>query len=589
MAGRIPQQFIDELMARVDIVEVIDSRIPLKKSGRDFAACCPFHSEKTPSFTVSPEKQFYHCFGCGAHGTAIGFLMEYEHLDFVEAVSELAKLAGLTVPREGPPVPQQASAGHEGLYAILAEADGYFRRQLREHPAASKAVDYLKKRGLSGTIAAEFGIGFAPPGWDNLARALDPNGTRRAPLLQAGLLIKKENGEHYDRFRERVMFPIRDRRGRVVGFGGRVLDNSTPKYLNSPETPAFHKGSELYGLYEARNVLRQIDRLLVVEGYMDVVALAQHGIRYVVATLGTATSNEHLERIFRITSEVVFCFDGDRAGREAAWRALETALPLLDHGRQARFLFLPEGEDPDSLVRKEGSAAFEARIAQAMPLSNFLFQALMQKTDVRSVDGRARLVELARPLLSNLPDGVYKQMMVDRLAEFAQIDSASLSRLIPGGIRMRPEHAPRAAPVAKTKDHPPSPVRIAVTLLLQQPSLAPRAGDPKRLKLVELPGISLLVQLLMALQEHPQLTTGALLERWRDNPEGTHLMKLAQWHYPVPKDGIEKEFDDTIKSLETLGREQRWNQLQAKLQTEGLNQEEKMEWQQLLSARHKPN
>lgn len=589
MTGRIPQQFIDELMARVDIVEVIDSRVPLKKSGRDFAACCPFHSEKTPSFTVSPEKQFYHCFGCGAHGTAIGFLMEYEHLDFVETVSELAKLVGLTVPREGPSVPQQDSAGHEILYAILAEADGYFRRQLREHPAASKAVDYLKKRGLSGAIAAEFGIGFAPPGWDNLVHTLDAAGTRRIPLLQAGLLIKKENGEHYDRFRERVMFPIRDRRGRVVGFGGRVLDNSTPKYLNSPETPVFHKGSELYGLYEARNVLRQIDRLLVVEGYMDVVALAQHGIRYAVATLGTATSNEHLERIFRISPEVVFCFDGDRAGREAAWRALETALPLLQPGRQARFLFLPEGEDPDSLVRKEGSAAFEARIAQAMPLSNFLFQALLQKTDMRSVDGRARLVELARPLLSKLPDGVYKQMMVDRLAEFAHIDSASLSTLIPGGTRMRSERAPRAVPAARAKDHPPSPVRIAVALLLQQPSLAPRAGDPKRLELLELPGVSLLVQLLAALQEHPQLTAGGLLERWRDTAEGTLLMKLAQWHYPVPKDGIEKEFDDTIKSLETFSSEQRWNQLQAKLQTEGLAQEEKMEWQHLLSARHKPN
>ncbi len=589
MAGRIPQQFIDELMARVDIVEVIDSRVPLKKSGREYAACCPFHSEKTPSFTVSPEKQFYHCFGCGAHGTAIGFLMDYEHLDFVEAITELARQVGLTVPREGGGPPAR-TGDHEALYSVLAEADSFFRRQLREHPAAGQATGYLKQRGLSGAIAAEFGIGFAPPSWDNLARTLgagDP--ARRNLLLQAGLVIKKEDDGCYDRFRERIMFPIRDRRGRVIAFGGRILADGTPKYLNSPETPVFHKGRELYGLYEARQALRQIDRLLVVEGYMDVVALAQHGIRYAVATLGTATTSDHLERIFRVVPEVVFCFDGDRAGREAATRALETALPHMDHGRQARFLFLPEGEDPDSLVRKEGAAAFEARIAEATPLSNFLFQSLMQKVDVRSVDGRARLVELSRPLLSKLPVGVFKQMLVQRLAEIVQIEPADLSRLLPGSTPAQPARSRRGPPTGKGKDHPPSPVRIAIALLLQKPALASRAGDPERLKAIDLPGVPLFARLLALLQEYPHLSTGALLERWRDTPEGSHLLKLAQWHYPVPQDGIEKEFDDTIRRLEALAAEQRWNHLQMKLQTEGLSQEEKLEWQRLLAAQHGPN
>ncbi len=359
MAGLIPQSFIDDLMNRIDIVEVIDGRVPLKKTGREYTACCPFHNEKTPSFTVSPTKQFYHCFGCGAHGTAIGFLMEYEHLSFPESVEELARLAGVPMEYEGPsPNEPVRRKKDESLYDLLAKVDQYYRQQLRQHPQSRRAVDYLKQRGVSGEIAAEFGLGFAPPGWDNLERQLGQSAEVREKLVSTGMLIKKDSGGSYDRFRDRIMFPIRDRRGRTIAFGGRILpdnqekgDKPPAKYLNSPETPLFHKGQELYGLYEARQALRDITRLMVVEGYMDVVALAQYGIRYAVATLGTATTEEHLHKLFRLTPEIVFCFDGDRAGREAAWRALNNALPVMREGRQIRFMFLPDGEDPDSYVR----------------------------------------------------------------------------------------------------------------------------------------------------------------------------------------------------------------------------------------------
>ena len=372
---RIPQQFIEELLGRADIVELIDKRVPLKKQGREFAACCPFHNEKSPSFFVSPVKQFYHCFGCGAHGTALSFLIEYEHMEFPEAVRELASLVGMEMP--------QLERGEDKtsvlapLYEVLDRAARYYREQLKRAP---QAIDYLKNRGLTGEIAAEFGLGYVPAGWDNLLKVVGTDSGSQQALLGAGMLIEKE-GEHrfHDRFRERVMFPIRDSRGRIIGFGGRILDKGEPKYLNSPETALFHKGRELYGLYEARQALRDIPRLLVVEGYMDVVALAQYGLRYAVATLGTSTTEEHLKKLFRVAPEVVFCFDGDRAGRAAAWRALENALPEAQDGRQIRFLFLPDGEDPDTLVRKEGKDAFEKRIVgSALPLSAIPVRAASQ-------------------------------------------------------------------------------------------------------------------------------------------------------------------------------------------------------------------
>ena len=423
MAGRIPQAFIDHLLTRVDLVELIDNRVPLRKAGRNFTACCPFHNEKTASFTVSPEKQFYHCFGCGAHGTAIGFLMEYDRLEFVDAIEELAQSVGIEVEREsGHSHQSTARHQHDALFDIMAEAERFFRQQIRQHPQRKLAIDYLRSRGLDSDTVNAFGIGYAPTGWDHLLKALSTQNRSPAALAQAGLAVAKDSGGHYDRFRDRIMFPIRDRRGRTIAFGGRGLTaEATPKYLNSPETPIFHKGRELYGFFEARKSTRQLQRLVVVEGYMDVVALAQFGIRYAVATLGTATTGEHLERLFRTCPEVIFCYDGDRAGREAAWRALEHALPLLRDGRHAKFLFLPDTEDPDSLVRQEGAEAFTQRLQNAMPLSDYLFAQLEQQIEIHSIDGRARLIELARPLLQKLPQGAFRDLLLLRLAEHAKI------------------------------------------------------------------------------------------------------------------------------------------------------------------------
>ncbi len=591
MAGRIPQQFIDELISRADIVELIDARVPLRKAGRDYMACCPFHDEKTPSFTVSQQKQFYHCFGCGAHGTALGFLMEYEHLEFIEAVHELAGQVGLQVPQDT--ASQSLAPVNKDLYTLMEQVAGFYTRQLREHPGATRAIEYLKGRGLSGEIAARYGIGFAPPGWDNLLRALaaDQAGLQ-AELVKVGMLVKKDEGGYYDRFRDRIMFPIRDARGRVIGFGGRVLGEDIPKYLNSPETPLFHKGRELYGLFEAREAQRNLDRLLVVEGYMDVVALAQHDIAYAVGTLGTATTPEHLEKIFRVVPQVVFCFDGDRAGREAAWRALENCLSVMREGRQANFLFLPDGEDPDTLVRKEGGKLFEARLAQATPFSNFLYENLLKKTDSSSLDGRARLVELARPLLSKLPAGVFQQMMVTRLAELAQMEPRQLNQALQqGGAKAKAGSLPKTAKRAARQKLGVrmSPVRIAISLLLQRPELAVQAGDPKRFASFQIPGLELLVSLIEIVQAHPQLSSGALLERWRGTDEEPSLMKLVQWQPVLREDGWEAEFRGALDHLYAQGSvEQRQEYFISRSGSGELTAEEKLEWQKLLALKVPP-
>ncbi len=593
--ARIPQSFIDELMTRVDIVEVIDTRVPLKKAGREYTACCPFHNEKTPSFTVSPTKQFYHCFGCGAHGTAVGFLMEYEHLSFPEAVEELARGVGMTVPREeGGPGPAPVRRENEALYGLLAEADRFYRRQLRQHPQSARAVDYLKQRGLSGEIAAEYGLGFAPPGWDNLLKALGNSPERQAQLITAGMLIRKDNGECYDRFRDRIMFPIRDRRGRSIAFGGRILPDTQEKgakapakYLNSPETPLFHKGQELYGLYEARQALRDIPRLLVVEGYMDVVALAQFGIRYAVATLGTATTTEHLNQLFRVTPEIVFCFDGDRAGRDAAWRALTNALPVIREGRRIRFMFLPEGEDPDSQVRAVGKDGFEAQIETASGFSDFFFQHLGKQADTGSIDGRAQLVELARPLLKQLSPGVFRHMMTEQLARLARLEPTELAVLLEQGpTRPGPAAQPgqRSAGRRPPGRHPLSPVRIALLRLLHNPALARQAGDPARFDGLEVPGLSLLQQVLEILQAHPHLNTSAVLERWRDTETGRHLEKIASWQPEVDDETtLAQEFAGALAELERQQLESRYDHLLTRSNQGDLSPEEKRELKQLFS------
>lgn len=423
MAGRIPQNFIDDLLARVDVVDVVDSRVKLKKAGKNYSACCPFHNENTPSFTVSREKQFYYCFGCGASGTALKFVMEYDGLGFPDAVEKLAQTAGLTVPKETNPEAIRREQEQSPLYERLQESADFYSRMLRSHAQRDKAVQYLKGRGLSGKAAKFFSIGYAPPGWDNLQTELGTDAPRIKQLISNGMLIEKEDGRTYDRFRDRIMFPIRDIRGRVIAFGGRVLGDEKPKYLNSPETPVFQKNRELYGLYEARKIRQKLVRLIIVEGYMDVVALAEHGIHYAVATLGTATSEHHLVRLFKLVPEVIFCFDGDAAGRGAAARAMETVLPVLKDGLQARFLFLPDGEDPDSLVRQEGKAAFEDRLNRAQHLPEFLFEHLKQQVDFDSLDGKARLDQLAAPMIARIPTGTLRDLMLAELEKIIGVTS----------------------------------------------------------------------------------------------------------------------------------------------------------------------
>ncbi len=419
MAGLIPQDFINELINRVDIVEVIGSRMELKKKGRSNVGLCPFHTEKTGSFNVVSDKQFYHCFGCGASGTALTFLLEFDRLDFVEAVETLAASVGMEVPREaGRSARRKPDAD---LYDVLESATRFFRSSLRDSP---EAIAYLKGRGLTGEVARDFGVGFAPDGWDGLRKALAD--VPLAKLRATGLVSENDAGRVYDRFRGRIMFPIRDTRGRTIAFGGRVLDSGEPKYLNSPETELFHKGQELYGLFEARRAVREIDRFVLVEGYMDVVALAQAGVSTAVATLGTASSDTHFSKLFRFTQEIVCCFDGDRAGRAAAWKAMQNALASLKDGRQLKFLFLPDGEDPDTMVRKEGLAQFQARLDGALPLSDYFFNELTSAVDLGSLEGKARLAEMAKPHLAQLPEGVLRQLLYGRLAALTDMASGQL-------------------------------------------------------------------------------------------------------------------------------------------------------------------
>ncbi len=583
MAGRIPQSFIDDLVSRADIVEVIDAHVPLKKAGREYKACCPFHDEKTPSFTVSAEKQFYHCFGCGAHGTVIGFLMNYRHLEFVEAVESLAQRLGLEVPREGG---EAAPAGPPTapLYEMLEAASRFFQRQLRAHPEKSRAVDYLKSRGLSGEVAAEFKLGFAPPGWDNLVEALGGTEEQLKLLIRAGLVIQRSE-RCYDRFRDRVIFPILDRRGRTIGFGGRVLGEDTPKYLNSPEGPLFHKGRELYGAFQAMRSAGNLKRIHVVEGYMDVVALAQAGIRNAVATLGTAATPDHVERLFRLSPDVAYCFDGDEAGRRAAWRALETTLPRLRDGRQAFFMFLPEGEDPDSLVRTHGREAFEALSEEAVSLGTFLFDRLSAQVDLSTIDGRSRLIEMAKPLLGKIPDGAFRKLAQKKLADMTGMDPDDSATLIngPQAPRVRRQSAAtvRAALSSQT------PVRRAIKMLVQHPELASDFPDVSVLKDLDLPGAPLLLELIDLLRENPDFSTAKVLERYRTNEAGAHLGKLAAEELSPLGEGIRIEFEDAIRAVVRRAEERRLetlrDELEALIKAGTASEEEKQSYREIIA------
>ena len=540
MRGRIPREFIDELLARLDVVEVINHRVPLKKAGKDFKACCPFHNEKTPSFTVSRPKQFYHCFGCGVSGTAITFLMEFEHLSFPEAVEELAGEAGLEVPDTGP-----ARSGDNPtlpLLEILGEASRYYKDQLRSHTDASTTIAYLKQRGLTGEIAAQFDLGYAPTGWDNLSSTAG-NEEKLDLMVKAGLISKRESGGHYDRFRARVIFPIHDNKGRVIAFGGRLLDKGEPKYLNSPETPVFHKGSELYNLHRARSAIAQQQMSIVVEGYMDVLALAQHGIDHCVATLGTATTTTHLQRLFRLAPSIVFCFDGDRAGRDAAGRALEIALPLLESGRQVSFLFLPDGEDPDSVIRDQGADTFRTLIESATPLPDLLFDTLLNQTDLTRMDGKARLATLARPLVSRVPEGPLRELMQQRLSDLTGVAPSGLGRLA-----TTPPTVPHKR--ASTRSKRLSPLATAISVLVQRPQLATGLDLPTAVvDTQDDPGVQLLTKVHGFARENPQLTTASLIERFRGDEQQPTLEKLASRNHLVDDDGLEIFLAETLATL----------------------------------------
>ncbi len=536
MGGLIPDSFIEELLARVDIVEVIERRVPLKKAGREYQARCPFHEEKTPSFTVSPQKQFYHCFGCGAHGSAIGFMMNYEGLEFVDAVEELAQMAGLQVPREANRAARRPTAS---VLDVLAQAAAWYQAQLKE---SSAAIEYLKNRGLSGEVAAQFGMGYAPAEWDGLIRHLGTDEKRLSLLQRAGLTSQGKSGV-YDKFRDRIMFPIHDRRGRVIAFGGRALGEDGPKYLNSPETELFHKGRELYGLHLARKSQAKLERVLVVEGYMDVVALAQFGIHNSVATLGTATTGEHAELLFRAAGEVVYCFDGDRAGRQAAWRALEATLPCLREGRGARFLFLPEGEDPDSLVRNRGLAAFEALLAEALPLSQYFFDHLSATVDMGSIDGRARLVELAKPHLDRIPAGVFRDMLFEHLESLAR--HKVFDRPAAG---QRKRSANRVSGQSGATQR--TPMRVALAHLVQNPALGGTVDSLDSFADCDLPGFEIYRELVDFCARSPNMTTAQLLELWHDHPAQSHLAKLATWELHGDEKNLAREFRDAVTALE---------------------------------------
>ena len=633
MAGLIPQSFIDDLLNRTDIVDVVSSRVQMKKAGKNYTACCPFHKEKTPSFSVSPDKQFYYCFGCGAGGNALGFIMDHDNLDFPQAVEELAKAAGMEIPREEsgrPHKPRQPT--DSPLYPLLTAAADFYRQALKSHPQRKAAVEYLKGRGLTGEIARDFGLGFAPPGWDNLYKHLSSDTLQQKAMIDAGLLVENaETGKRYDRFRDRVMFPIRDSRGRIIAFGGRVLGDDKPKYLNSPETPVFHKGQELYGLFEARKNNRNLDEIIVVEGYMDVIALAQQGLRNAVATLGTATSEEHMKRLFRVVPSVLFCFDGDQAGRNAAWRALEATLSSLQDGRRARFLFLPEGEDPDTLVRSEGTDAFRARINQhAQPLADYFFQQLTEEADPRSLEGKAHMATLAAPLIDKVPGANLKSLMRMRLLEITGLSGEAVSQLVHSAPQGAPPaydpgmdydampdysdfHQPQEAyapqqewtpkkPGAGGKkwDKKPwskggkrgdrdenytprtpvaveAPTLIALRTLIHHPQLAKKVESADHFANESNTYAQVLIALIEAVQKNPKLNSIQLMARWHGTEQGRLLKALAEKEWLIDGDNLEQQFLDTITRLSAGQHTQTLDELIKRARQPGLSAEEQIQ------------
>ncbi len=629
MAGRIPQNFIDDLISRLDIVDVVSARTRLKKTGKNYSACCPFHNEKTPSFTVSPDKQFYYCFGCGATGSAVKFVMEFDGLEFPDAVEKLAGDLNIEVPREGSQQ-QNREPQHRELYTLTQKAADFFEQQLRTSKDKDKAINYLKERGLSGKAAKFFSIGYAPPGWDNLQNALAPgekndstNNKIIKQLISCGMTIEKDDGRTYDRFRDRVMFPIRNVKGQVIAFGGRVLGDEKPKYLNSPETPIFHKGQELYGLYEARKIRQKLTRMIIVEGYMDVVALAEYGIHYAVATLGTSTSEHHIRRLFKVVPEIIFCFDGDNAGRKAAQRAMETVIPALQDGLQARFLFLPDGEDPDTIVRKEGKEAFEKRLDNSKHLPEFLFDNVKEQVDFDTLDGKARFGQLAAPLISRLPTGMLKELMQQQLAQETGIKQEVLAKLLPTETAPSNQHSQSANnPTANPSNSPASTAiqdynehqydqsdeqdidigdfiddtnsiasasvnavsidsskedkqlatltQKALTLLVKFPDSAQRI-EPQEAFEPEDENERLLCEILKKLKQNPQSSSIGLLILWTGTPYAEMLKQIANQPLEIPE-GVDPSNDiqGILERLHHRALRREWQQLQHKVASESI-------------------
>jgi len=603
MAGQIPQRFIDDLLARTDVVEIVGERVQLKKAGRNYSGLCPFHQEKSPSFTVSAEKQFYHCFGCGVHGNALRFLMEFEHLRFPEAVEQLASRLGLDVPREGDDDPraQQREQRREEAVNLLELSASFFRERLAM-AEGSDARDYLERRGLSEDVVREFGIGFAPDKWEALKRHLGERGISDAVQIEYGLLVHREDsGRSYDRFRNRVMFPIRDWKGRTIAFGGRVLGDAKPKYLNSPETPVFHKGRELYGLYEARQANARLERMLVVEGYMDVVALAQFGIRNACATLGTSLSEDHLQRLFRLVGEVVFCFDGDQAGRQAARRALETVLPSMIDGRQVRFLFLPEGEDPDTLIRREGTEAFENRVLCAAPLSEFLFDQAAEGRDLKHIEERERFVTTVLRALERLPEGVLKSLLLRELSQRTGVEQANFQALLARADKTQESQAlvPPEAGAASAEAAPPRGVSSRgghgalnlvgrlLHLLVHEPGLVSRLPESLDWCPDDEGDGALCLEVVRLIRAGGYRNAQVLLAHFHGTPEGERLAWLARRELLMPREARAAEVEGLVDGLRQRhsqrSPQEEYDALLARMQAgECLSREERQQLNELL-------
>lgn len=571
MSGLIPQSFIDELLNRSDLVELIDGYVPLKKRGNSHVACCPFHSEKSPSFNVHAKKQFYHCFGCGESGNAISFLMRYLNQGFVEAVETLATRLGLSIPRDDQEKRQQTQT----LYQLLDKVSSHYQKTLKNQ--APEAIQYLQQRGLNGETAALFQLGYAAQGWHGLETFFK---NQQKELIATGMLIKKEDGKTYDRYRQRIMFPIHDRHGRIIGFGGRALSSKqTPKYLNSPETVIFQKSRELYGLHQVlSNKTNNLDAIIIVEGYMDVIALAQHGISNAVATLGTATSTWHIQLLAKHTKTLIFCFDGDKAGKTAAWRALESSLPHLTGGLDARFIFLPEGQDPDSFLRTQGKENFLAFLGSSTALQQFFFETLSQGINLSTAAGKTQLINAIKPHLTNMPESSYKQILIDNLARLTHIESHRLNNLIQSSEPL-PQQT-KSSTITRT------PIRIAIALLLQNPEIFSECKMALDSAIFENPELRILKTLLQHISATPNVNTAMLVESWRNSPHFESMNKLASWNHQVPEQEMIKEFTDTLLFLEKQHYSKKIQQLIEKSRQEGLDKQEQQTLQEMLKMRH---